>query len=131
MLALDEALAIVAEKEAWNVNDDLCDCLNQRTFSIFNPYHGVTEEVRLCCFFAEMRKHYPQFFRTTVQEPAAWNGESDMPASIWHRQLATELGIPISDARSMGMEPPKGKPHTPKPTFFLPFSGDYIEVRLG
>lgn len=110
MLALEEALAIVDAKEAWNVNDDLCDCPNQRTFAISNPYHGVTEEVRLCCLFAELRRHWPEHFRTTVQEPAEWNGETDMPKSLWHRQLATELGMTVSQARSMGLEPPKGRP---------------------
>lgn len=131
MIALEEALAIVNAREAWHVNDDLCDCLNQRTFNIFNPYHGVTEEIRLCCLFAELREMFPQHFRTTTQEPAEWNGEADMPASIWHRQLANHLGVSVGEARSLGIEPPKGKPLAEKPTLFLPWSGDWLPVALG
>ncbi len=132
MIALEEALQIIAEKEEWNVNDDLCDCPNQRTFGIFNPYHGVKEEIRLCCLFAELRQMWPQHFRTTVQEPAEWAGETDMPASIWHRQLANHLGVSVSDARALGMDPPKGKPIPEKARLYLPTGdGEYAEFVLG
>jgi len=131
MLALEQAIAIANAQEVWDVNDDLCDCANQRISYHFNPYHGVTEESRICCIQAELRKMWPQFFRTTRQEPAEWNGESDMPRSIWHRQLASELGMSVSEARAMGLEPPKGKPRLGKPSFYLPWSGDWLEVKLG
>lgn len=131
MIALKEALEIANRADAWNVNDDLCDCPNQRTFSISNPYHGVTEEIRLCCLFGELKKQYPQFFRTTVQEPAEWNGETDMPRSIWHRQLATHLGVSVSEARSFNLEPPRGTPVEEKPRIWLPWSGEFAEVILG
>ncbi len=131
MLALDEALAIVTAKEAWNVNDDRCDCFNQRTFAIFNPYHGVTEEIRLCCLFAELRAIYPQHFRTTVQEPAQWNGETDMPASIWHRQLAAELGTTVDSARRMGLEPPKGRPKAEPLSLWLREGGEWALMEYG
>lgn len=131
MIALEQALEIATRADAWNVNDDLCDCPNQRTFSISNPYHGVTEEIRLCCLFAELRKQWPQHFRVTVNEPAEWNGEADMPTSIWHRQLANYLGVSVAEARSLGLAPPSGKPIQPKPRIWLPWSGEYAEVILG
>lgn len=121
-----KALNVVNGVEAWNVNDDLCDCANQRTFGIFNPYHGVREEIRLCCLFAELRQMFPQHFRTTYSTPVRWDGDTDMPRSIWHRQLAALLGVSVADARKAGLEPPKGKA-----PFLLPSGGEYVEVRLG
>lgn len=131
VIALEQALEIATRADAWNVNDDLCDCPNQRTFSIFNPYHGVTEEIRLCCLFAELRQMWPQHFRTTTQEPAEWDGEADMPKSIWHRQLANHLGISVSEARGMRLDPPKGQTRTEKPRIWLPWGNEYAEVILG
>ena len=129
--AVIEALAIVSAAEEWNVNDDLCDCANQRTFSIHNPYHGVREEVRLCCLFAELRQMWPQHFRTTAEMPVPWDGETDMPRSIWHRQVAQLAGISVSEARDLRLDPPIGLPHVEKPAFLLPRGGEYVEVRLG
>jgi hypothetical protein len=131
MLALEQALAIAEAQETWSVNDDLCDCPNQRISYHFNPYHGVTEESRLCCIYARLREWWPDLFRTTVQEPAQWNGEADMPKSIWHRQLSNELGMPLSQVRDMGLEPPQGIKRTPRPTLFLKWSGEWLEMKLG
>lgn len=136
MEALEQALEVF-QQEAWNVNDDLCDCANQRVFGIFNPYHGVREEIRLCCVFAELRQMWPQHFRTTQHDPIPWNGETDMPRSIWHRQLATLLGVSVTDARKVGIEPPRGTPApveedpAPKPRIYVRHAGDWVEAELG
>ena len=131
MLALEQALAIINAQETWDAEDDLCDCTYQRIGYWNNPYIGETLEVRFCCVWAEFEKQYPQFFRRTQIEPAAWNGESDMPKSIWHRQIAAFEGISLEGARSIAGEAPKGKPHAPKPILWLPAGGEYYEVRLG
>lgn len=131
MLALEQAIEIIQAQETWDVNDDLCDCTYQRAGYWNNPYIGETYEVRLCCLFAEFEKQWPQFFKRTQIEPAEWNGEADMPASIYHRQLSKAFGVSVSEARLMANEPPKGKPHQSKPTFYLPWGGEYMEVRLG
>lgn len=131
MLALEQALEIIQAQETWNVNDDLCDCTYQRIGYWNNPYIGETLEVRLCCVWAELEKQWPQFFRRTQIEPAKWNGEADMPRSIYHRQLAKLNGMSVSEAREMGLDPPQGRPRQPKPLFYLPWSGEYLEVTLG
>lgn len=131
MLALEQALAIANAQDIWDNQDDRCDCVYQRIGYWFNPYIGAIEEKRICCIDAKLREMWPELFRTSVIEPAEWNGESDMPAAIWHRQLANHFGVSVSEARALAGEPPKGRPIKVKPTFFLPWSGDYIEVRLG
>lgn len=131
MLALEQALQIIQTQETWSNQDDLCDCVYQRSGYWNNPYIGETYEVRICCLYAEFEKMWPQYFKRTFAEPAQWNGEADMPAAIWHRQLSAELGLPLSQARDMGLESPKGQPIKAKPTFFLPWSGEWVEARLG
>lgn len=131
MLALEQALAIAQARDTWDVHDDLCDCVYQRIGYWFNPYIGETTEIRLCCVWAELEKQYPQHFRHTKQEPAEWDGEADMPKSVFHRQLANHLGVSISKARSFNMEPPKGRPIAEKPKLLLPWSGEWLEVELG
>jgi hypothetical protein len=135
MIALEQALAIVEAQEfgrqSWNVNDDLCDCVYQRTCSWYNPYIGETYEVRICCLYAEFEKQWPHLFRRLQTEPAEWNGETDMPRSIYHRQLAALEGISLEGARSIAGEAPKGKPRSPKPLFWLPMGSEYFEVILG
>lgn len=131
MIALEQAVAIIEAQETWGVNDDLCECTYQRMGNWVNPYIGETYEVRLCCLYAEFEKQYPHLFRRQQVEPAIWNGEADMPRSIWHRQLSKHLGVSVTEARQLNLEPPKGKPIVQKPTLFLPYSGDYVEVTLG
>ena len=133
MLALEQALAIINAQETWDVNDDLCDCVYQRVGYWNNPYVGETLEVRLCCVWAEFEKQWPQFFRRTQMEPAEWNGEADMPKSLFVRQIAHSEGIPVSEARSIvesGLPIPKGIERKPKPQFYLPWSGEYLLVTL-
>lgn len=131
MIALEEALAIVNAQETWHVNDDRCDCTYQRMGYWNNPYIGETYEIRLCCLYAEFEKQYPQFFKRTQIEPAEWNGEADMPRSIYHRQLSKLHGMTVSEARAMAGEAPKGRPKAEKPVVWLPWSGDYLPVELG
>ena len=107
----------------WDNQDDACDCVYQRIGMWTNPYLAETLEVRMCCIWAELYKLFPQFVRVTpafldgnaeewVTEPMDWNGESDMPASIWYRQIARRQGISVSEARSKyaHLERPKGIP---------------------
>jgi len=131
MLALEEALAIADAQEVWDVQDDLCECVYQRIGYWFNPYIGETLETRLCCVWAKFEQQWPELFRRTKQEPAEWNGESQMPKAIWHRQLANHLGVSVAEARTLGLVPPSGKPRVEKPRIFLPWSGEYMEVVLG
>lgn len=117
MLALPEVY--------WDVDDDLCDCTYQRMGLWTNPYLAETLEVRMCCIWKELYKMFPQFVRQTpaffdynanewVPEPREWDGESDMPAAIWYRQMARKEGISVAEARQKyaGKTPPLG---TPKP----------------
>lgn len=133
MIALEEAVRIIEAQESWNVNDDLCDCVYQRIGSWFNPYIGERYEVRLCCVWAEMEKQWPQFFRRVQIEPAEWNGEADMPRSIWHRQIARAGGMSVADARELvrDRESPRGVPLKEKPVLWLPWSGEYLPIELG
>ncbi len=131
MLVLEQAQAIAAQQEVWNIQDDLCDCVFQRIGYWFNPYLGETLETRICCLYAEWEKQYPHLFRRTQAEPAEWNGESDMPRSLWHRQLSNHLGVPVSEARDLNLAPPKGKPFAEKVKFYLPVGSDeYAEFVL-
>ena len=141
--AIVEALAISELPDVqWKMHDDLCDCTYQRIGMWTNPYLAETLEVRMCCIWAELYKQYPQFVRTIPAfwnynseewetEPRAWDGETDMPASMWHRQLARKMGIAIADAREMATQPPKGQPRQAKPNFLLPWSGEWLPVELG
>ena len=143
--AVVEALAISELPDVqWKMHDDLCDCTYQRIGMWTNPYLAETLEVRMCCIWAELYKQFPQFVRTIpafwdynaeewVTEPQEWNGEEDMPLSMWHRQIARKYGITVAAARNVTESPPKGKPiqRAPKPLFLLPWSGEWLPVELG
>lgn len=107
----------------WDNQDDGCDCTYQRIGMWTNPYLAETLEVRMCCIWAELYKLFPQHVRTTsafkdynvdewVSTPRDWDGEADMPESIWYRQLARKHGIPVTEARERYAHttPPKGMP---------------------
>jgi hypothetical protein len=133
MIALEQALEIIEglSTEQWTHEDDLCDCTFQRIGYWYNPYIGESLEVRMCCIWKELYKQFPEFVRTSKHEPAEWNGEADMPRSVWHRQLANSTGVSITEAREMNIEAPKGKPRQAKPRMLLQWSGEWIEVTLG
>lgn len=140
--AIVEALSIGNLPDVqWKPQDDLCDCVYQRIGMWTNPYLAVTKEVRFCCIWAKIEEMFPGYAREVpaywdinreewVTEPAPWNGEEDMPVSIWHRQLARKLGISVSQAREMNLPTPKGQPIKPKSTIFLKWSGEWIPVEL-
>lgn len=103
----------------WVHGDDLCDCTFVRIGMWTNPYTAQTKEYRFCCMWAELEKMFPQFVRDIpgywdenakkyVREPAEWNGEDDMPAEIWHRQIQTITGRPLDEIRRKAPPPPKG-----------------------
>ena len=134
MLALEQALEILEQAQtevSWDHEDDLCDCTFQRIGMWKNPYIGEMLEVRMCCIWKELYKQFPEFVRVTKHEPAIWDGESDMPKSIWHRQLANHLGISIEEARMLGNEAPKGVTRTPKIPFYLAINGMEYRINLG
>lgn len=123
------AMAVLPE-DTWDVQDDNCDCTYPRIGFWTNPYVAETLEVRMCCIWARIYKAYPQFVRTTkaywsdnehdwVREPAEWNGEDDMPAGLWYRQLARQQGRSVAEIRaeyaSRLHEKPKGVPRPPQP----------------
>ena len=108
----------------WEQGDDHCNCTFQRLGFWTNPYIGRTLRVRICCIWAELYKDYPQFVQEIPAfenysdgdkyeyEPHEWNGEADMPAHLWHRQLAVLRNEPIEDIRERfeNVPPPKGTP---------------------
>jgi len=111
----------------WTNQDDKCDCVFQRIGDWTNPYIGRTLRVRMCCIWSDIYKQYPQFVQEIPgywnanegkfeEEPQEWNGEFDMPASIWHRHLAVTTGRPIDEIREQFAEvpPPKGVPRPAK-----------------
>lgn len=112
--AMEQAAAIalsVLPEETWEVNDDACDCTFQRIGFWTNPYIGETLEVRMCCIWEELYKLFPQYVRKTdafrnyntddwEREPWEWNGETEMPKSIWYRQLARKFGKPVAEIRA-------------------------------
>ncbi len=108
---------------AWDVNDDACDCVFQRIGFWTNPYIGETQEVRLCCIWEELYKLFPQHVRRTKAfydynanewspGPRQWNGEADMPPSIWYRHVANRDNITVAEARERyaHLSPPVGIP---------------------
>ena len=121
-LDLVEAAIGVFPESFWNHEDDACDCTFQRIGMWKNPYVGETLEVRMCCIWAELYKLFPQHVRVTpaylVDDKEwdarvwEWDGESDMPRSIWYRQLARQHGITVAEARARyaHLDPPKGTP---------------------
>lgn len=105
----------------WVHGDDECDCTFQRIGEWTNPYIARTLRVRFCCIWAELYKQFPQFVQEIpayydqntgmlINEPAEWDGDTDMPRHLWYRQLAVQIGIPVSEARRLfeKHEPPKG-----------------------
>ena len=142
MTALAEAEALVAglfPEEFWDVNDDACDCVFQRIGMWTNPYLGETLEVRMCCIWAELYKFFPDKMRVTKgflnyntnewePEPREWDGEDDMPPSIWYRHLARVEGVTVAEAREKyryrDEERPRG---TPRPQVEpVPSQGDFL-----
>lgn len=119
------ALSVFPE-ETWDIDDDACDCTFQRIGFWTNPYIGETLEVRMCCIWEELYKLFPQFVRKTDafqnynsgewETLREWDGETEMPRSIWYRQLAKQTGTPLAEIRaSYGhLTPPQGTPR-PKP----------------
>lgn len=113
MTAVLEAEAILNglfPEEFWDVNDDACDCTFQRIGMWTNPYLGETLEVRMCCIWAELYKLFPDKVRVTKgymnynenrwdEGVREWDGESDMPPSIWYRHLARLQGRTVADIR--------------------------------
>src|SRR3546814_2933666 len=109
----------------WIHGDDLCGCTFQRIGEWTNPYIARTLRVRMCCIWAELYKQYPQFVQEIPAfydynndrfetEPWEWNGEDDMPAALWHRQLAVMRREPIEAVRRRfeGIAPPKDRKST-------------------
>ncbi len=141
--AVIEALSVgMLPDVQWKAHDDLCDCTYQRIGMWTNPYLAETLEVRMCCIWAELYKLYPQHVREVpafwdynaekwVTEPAEWNGEEDMPQSLYNRQVARQTGKSLSEVREMGISAPKGKTKAQKPVFLLPWSGEWVPVELG
>ena len=123
MLETLEALSGIPEIK-WEHGDDLCDCSFQRIGFWTNPYMAKTLEVRMCCIWADIYKQSPEFVREynaftdynngdiPVTDPWEWNGDTEMPRSLWYRQLATKYGRPLSEIRDrMGdQQPPQGVP---------------------
>lgn len=132
MLALEQAIQIIESQDTWDVNDDLCDCTYQRVGYWNNPYIGESLEIRLCCVWAELEKQYPQFFRRTQIEPAEWNGEADMPRSVWHRQLAKLHDVSVAEARQIaaGHDSPRGQKKVDPMPFVLLVNGSEVVVDL-
>ena len=138
--AVIEALSIAELPDVrWDIHDDLCDCTYQRIGMWTNPYLAETLEVRMCCIWAELYKQYPQFVRHVpaffdyghgdkwVTEPMEWNGETEMPKSLWYRQLARKLGRTMESVRDEYADQddlrPKGTP-VQEPIPFILLMGD-------
>lgn len=117
-------------EQFWDVEDDKCDCTYQRIGLWTNPYIGETLEVRMCCIWAELYKLFPNMVRVTdaffdynknewVTRQREWDGELDMPESIWFRQLAKKLGKSVDEVRQEYQgrmdEKPKGVKRKPQP----------------
>lgn len=117
-------------EEFWDVQDDKCDCTYQRIGMWTNPYLAETLEVRMCCIWAELYKLFPDKVRVTPAfldynrnewspELREWDGEGDMPESMWFRQLAKKHGKTVSEIRQEYKErmdeKPKGVKRRPQP----------------
>ena len=125
MQTLEMLLTGTFPESFWDAEDDACDCTFQRIGMWKNPYVAETLEVRMCCIWAELYKLFPQHVRVTpaylVNDEAwderiqEWDGESDMPRSIFYRQMARKDGITVAEARKRytHQEPPKGTPRPP------------------
>lgn len=113
----------VLPEEFMDTNDDKCDCTFVRIGMWTNPYLAETLEVRMCCIWKSLYELFPQHVRVTpafldynagqwVTEPQEWNGEDDMPRSLWYRQQARKNGGTVSQMRTefADAEAPKGTP---------------------
>jgi hypothetical protein len=129
------ALDLLPE-DIWDANDDACDCTFQRIGMWTNPYLGETLEVRMCCIWAELYRMFPEHVRVVKAwkhgdewQPGVWdwNGEDDMPRSIWYRHLARREGITVAEARERyaHLSPPVG---TPRPTVEAEAQPDPVSV---
>jgi hypothetical protein len=108
-------------EENWVHGDDLCGCTFQRIGMWTNPYIGRTLKVRLCCIWAKLYAMFPECVQEIpafmdynngdryIAKPAPWDGDTDMPKALWHRQMAVQMGLPLEDIRRIldGQEPPK------------------------
>lgn len=125
----------------WQSGDDLCDCTYQRIGHWTNPYLAETLEVRMCCIWAELYKQFPQFVRNVPAywnenaqrwetEPATWNADIDMPAAMWHRQLARKYGVSVAAARLLSEAETPPTAHEKLP-FIVPLAdGRYAVLDL-
>ena len=107
-----EALTIGSLPDVeWQHDDDLCDCTFQRIGMWKNPYLAETQEIRLCCIWAEFGKQFPDFVRTIpgywnentgqwITKPSEWDGEAEMPKAIWYRHLARKQDRPLAEVRA-------------------------------
>ncbi len=111
----------------WTNQDDECNCVFQRIGDWTNPYIGRTLRVRMCCIWSDLYKQYPQFVQEIPgywnaneqrfeEEPMEWNGEFDMPESIWFRHLAVTTGRDLDDVREnfKDLPVPKGVKRPPR-----------------
>ena len=144
--AILEALAIAELPEVhWLHGDDLCDCTFQRIGMWKNPYLAATQEIRLCCVWAELGKQYPDLVRTIPgyfnensqrweTNPWDWNGEVEMPKALWYRQLARQLARSVADIRAEYADKdelrPKGAPHPEPIPFILLIDGQELALDL-
>jgi len=112
----------------WDVQDDACDCTFQRIGMWTNPYLGETLEVRMCCIWEKLYELFPGLARKTpaffdynrdewVSDVREWDGEAEMPRSIWYRHLAKKEGKPLAQIRDEygHLNPPPGTPREPEP----------------
>ena len=105
----------------WEIGDDLCDCVFQRIGFWTNPYMARTLKVRFCCIWTDIMAQHPEHVQEIPAymdpmtglmktEPLEWDSEdSDMPRSLWYRQLAVKYRRPIAEIREKceSLEPPK------------------------
>ena len=144
--AILEALAIGGLPDVdWDNQDDLCDCTYQRIGMWKNPYLAETQEIRLCCIWAELGKQFPEHVRTMpgywspdrqewLTAPREWDGETEMPRAIWYRHLARKLGRPLAEIRAEYQDKdglrPKGARRTEPVPFVLLLGGQEIMFDL-
>ena len=97
-------------------------CLMSSATVRFSPILGVTVRT-IPAFWDYNRDEW-------VTEPMEWNGETDMPPALWHRQLARQRGITVAEARALNLLAPKGKPRKASPHLFLKAGGEWVELEL-
>jgi len=123
LLESDVLTAATFPEDSWDTWDDQCDCMYTRIGFWTNPYLAETLEVRMCCIWDELYKLFPGKMRKTPaymnlnsgeweKDPLEWNGEYDMPAGLWYRQLSRQTGRSVAECREAYKDqtPPKGVP---------------------